>query len=653
MNSKSQRKDIDFLRAISVIAVIIYHADFKYGNFHFFKGGFLGVDIFFVISGFLITKILIEEKISLLIFFERRIRRIFPMLIIVLIVTYFFAWKYLYPEDLTSFSESVISSILYISNYFFWMIGQQYGAQTSSNIPLLHTWSLGIEIQFYLIFPFILLFFSKYFKKIKIISFVFIFIISIAISEYLSRKAPAFNFYVFLSRFWEFLLGTFSYWISKRINNKICKYNLIVNLSFVLILCNFFIFSNVSRLPSLLTLFCLIPVSLILIVNNQNNQYSSLLNFKGFLFIGKISYSLYLLHYPIFAFANYTGFITNVNSNFILNDFYKKLFLILVCIFLSTISYYYIENIFRKPKKISKRFLYVFLILFYSILFTLSIKVINNQGFKERFDNYFYSEKIIKKKIFNFIQDNECMDKEKKVCVFNKKGNKGSLILIGDSQMQAYQSILKDYSYENDLKLTIAISYGEKNDFLFKNYTKYQSNIDKDLNTYLDHLISSNQNTIIIGGRWQTLLSSSFDDDIDKMNEIKIKKKIIKQFIENLVSKGNKVIIVYPLPETDFEILPKLNEYYKKNKERPKYIYTFPYSDYKKKNFQIIEFLNHFNDEDIYRFYPDRVFCNNYVINRCITHDDKSFFFDDTYHLSLDGVKLVSVDLLKKLSEIF
>ena len=655
MTPKLYRVDIDFLRAISVIAVVIYHADFKYGNFHFLKGGFLGVDIFFVISGFLITKILIEEKIGLLFFFEKRIRRIFPLLIFVLIATYFFAWKHLYPEDLIFFSESIISSILFISNYFFWIVGQQYGAQTSSNIPLLHTWSLGIEIQFYIIFPLILLFFFKYFKKIKIILFIFIFIISIIIAEYLSRKAPAFNFYIFLSRLWEFLLGTFSYWVSNKINNKVYKdnYNIIVNLSFVLILSNFFIFSNVSRLPSLLTLFCLIPVTLILIVNNQKNQYSTLINFKGLIFIGKISYSLYLIHYPIFAFINYTEFTVNISSNFILNDIYNKLFLILFCIILSTISYHFIENIFRKPKKIPKKSLFIFLILSYSVLFALSIKIITNQGFKNRFENFFYSEKIIKRKIFNFSQDNQCMDKDKKVCVFNKKGTKGSLILIGDSQMQGYQSILKEFSYKNNLKLTIAISYGEKNDFLFKNYEKYKSNINKDLTTYLDDLMYSNQNIIIIGGRWQTLLSSSLKDENGKKNEIEVKKEIIKQFIEKLISKNNKVILIYPLPETDFEILPKLNEFYKNNKERPKYIYTFSYDKYKEKNFEIINFLNHFNEKNIFRVYPDRVFCDNHVSRRCIAHDDKSIFYDDTYHLSLDGVKLVSYELLNKLNELF
>ena len=170
------RGDIDGLRAISVLSVIFYHAFGK----TIFPGGFIGVDIFFVISGYLITRIILNSlfesnSFDIFEFYERRARRILPMLFFVILVSIPFSWILLMPEYLVDYSKSVISSILFVSNYFFYFSTTEYGAESSLLKPFLHTWSLGIEEQFYLIFPIFITILYNFRKNILIFILVFFF----------------------------------------------------------------------------------------------------------------------------------------------------------------------------------------------------------------------------------------------------------------------------------------------------------------------------------------------------------------------------------------------------------------------------------------------------------------------------------------------
>ena len=145
------RSEIDGLRALAILPVILFHAGFK-----FFSGGFIGVDIFFVISGYLITSIIIKEKESgvftLIDFYERRARRILPALFFVMLISLPLAWFWLIPEDMKSFSKSLISICSFSSNIFYWL-SEGYFSTSSELIPFLHTWSLSVEEQYYLFFP--------------------------------------------------------------------------------------------------------------------------------------------------------------------------------------------------------------------------------------------------------------------------------------------------------------------------------------------------------------------------------------------------------------------------------------------------------------------------------------------------------------------
>ena len=158
INPIYRRPEIDGLRAIAVLVIILYHAKIVIFGRDWFEGGYIGVDIFFVISGYLITRIILEElfktgSFSFLNFYERRVRRILPMLFTVMLVTFPFAWKYLLPANFLEYSKSILSAVLFSSNFFFYFVTTEYGAESALLKPFLHTWSLGVEEQFYIVFP--------------------------------------------------------------------------------------------------------------------------------------------------------------------------------------------------------------------------------------------------------------------------------------------------------------------------------------------------------------------------------------------------------------------------------------------------------------------------------------------------------------------
>ena len=181
----SYRPEIDGLRAIAVGAIILYHAQISILGYLPFKGGFIGVDIFFVISGYLITSIILKEffttgSFSFKHFYERRVRRILPALLFVMLASLPFAWMYLLPSSLIDFSKSILYSLGFSSNFYFHYSGLQYGVQHGLLKPFLHTWSLAVEEQFYILFPIVLLIILKYFRKYLIHILILTFVLSLS-----------------------------------------------------------------------------------------------------------------------------------------------------------------------------------------------------------------------------------------------------------------------------------------------------------------------------------------------------------------------------------------------------------------------------------------------------------------------------------------
>ena len=358
------RPEIDGLRAIAVGAVIFYHAQITILNYQPFKGGFIGVDIFFVISGYLITSIILKELIktgsfSFKYFYERRIRRILPALISVMIVSLPFAWMYLLPVSFIDFSKSILYSLGFSSNFYFHYSGQQYGAESGLIKPFLHTWSLSVEEQFYILFPVTLLIAFKYFRKYLIHILILGFFISLGLADWTSKNHPSFNFYISPTRGWELLAGSilayFEITQGYRSKNKMLIL-ILPTIGLFLILHSILFFNDEMFHPSFYTLSPIIGVCLIIWFSQKDEFVTKILSTKLFIGIGLISYSLYLWHYPIFAFSRITSF-TDANI-------FKKFFLVSSVLIISISSYFFIEKPFRnKNFHFTKVLLIIFTII--------------------------------------------------------------------------------------------------------------------------------------------------------------------------------------------------------------------------------------------------------------------------------------------------
>lgn len=346
------RPDIDGIRAIAIISVILFHFDFRY-----FSGGFVGVDIFFVISGFLITsliqkEIIVSHTFSFKKFYIRRAKRLLPAFLVTLFFTTLFAILILSPTHLQRFSGALISSLLSISNFYFWLENDYFDVASSFK-PLLHTWSLAIEEQFYLLWPISIVLLMKIRKKIYIIFFIIIIgLFSIYLNSIfvdsninfitqmfplISKDGNATIFYLLPFRFFEFLLGAILVWIPMKQNYKYF-YDILFLIGLICIGYSILYFDKKIIFPSY---FALIPTfgTALLIYSGYKSKFKFIITNKFMVKIGLISYSLYLIHWPIIVFINYLYDEISL---------FNKLFIIFISILLAFVSYKFIEQPFRK-----------------------------------------------------------------------------------------------------------------------------------------------------------------------------------------------------------------------------------------------------------------------------------------------------------------
>ncbi len=276
------RPEIDSLRAISVLGVIIYHSKIYFLGELFFQGGYYGVDIFFVISGYLITSIIYEDlsknNFSLKKFYVKRCRRIFPALIFTIFISLLLSWYSIMPVSFIDYAKSIIYSLTFISNYYFYFSGLEYGAVSGLLKPLLHTWSLAIEEQFYIIFPLLFILGFKIFRKNLIFYFTIILFVSFMTALYYSNFAPYFNFYFIGSRAWELLIGSLLFLLSHKssLRIKTIYSNLFTFFGLFIIFISFQFSNDAIPNPNLKTLLPLIGAAIIILTYKKEGFFNLL-----------------------------------------------------------------------------------------------------------------------------------------------------------------------------------------------------------------------------------------------------------------------------------------------------------------------------------------------------------------------------------------
>jgi peptidoglycan/LPS O-acetylase OafA/YrhL len=536
MKKISYSRSITSLRGISVIGVLLYHSKYP-----FFKGGYLGVDIFFIISGFLIGNIIFSElsenNFSFSKFYLRRGRRLIPSLLFTIVLTYVVGYLLFLPEDFLILKYSIPYTLLFIGNIFFWKTNDYFSPSTDI-LPLSHLWSLAIEEQFYLLFPFFIFLFykSKFLKKnikyVILIGALLSFLYSNSEFYNLPFDCPTTNcievtnFYWLHTRAWEILIGVSLNFVrlkSSNLNNQLLIFGLLtIIFSFI------FTFEEFNH-PGIGTVPILFGTVLV-IISSLNKDDNFLGRSKILYFFGNISYSLYLIHFPFFVVRNYFAFNLLTYNSF---DFLPIL-LILLSVVVSYFMWKYIETPFRNYDLITNKKFALISTLLVIGLFTISAtSLIPNKPQNAQYEKFNFSTDFgIKRDCFfeEIPKEIETID----VCM-TPLGDKKNILILGSSIAKNIYSGMINL-YQDSVNFDVVIVTGcpplvEKYNIDIQNFNETKCEvIYKQINKNLNN---KNYSKIILSYQWGELIKNElfkeqtlFDFTLDNILTLHPKEKI-------------------------------------------------------------------------------------------------------------------------------
>lgn len=504
------RLEIDAFRAIAVLAVIIFHL-----NPNYLPGGFIGVDIFFVISGFLITS-LIEKQIEnnnfkFIDFYVRRIKRLLPLFFSVIFFSLIAGYFILFPGIYRKFAGDAIASNFFLANFKFSVSGNYFDEDKIN--PILHLWSLAVEEQFYLVFPvfYVLIYRCLYKYRVYVLSIVLI--VSLLLAEYMSSTPKYENYSYFLlpTRMWELLSGCL---LAITSPNPIKKYNSIISWSgMLLFIIGLFVIKESSTFPGLITLIPIIGI--VFMIAGGNHGFAKILSNKLFLFLGGISYSLYMLHWPFIIYLK----VLYPNLEF---DALYSIVFIVILVLISYLSKKYIEDYFRYKK--TKSYLLTILVYFIIpsiLLTTASLYIYKKRGMPER---YGVDVKVT-------ITSTVKCPPLTKGCFISNNTSEPYTILLGDSHALHFSNLFKEWFNDKNLSLKLYSAGGcefYSKDFISTDCENVKSMIKQELET---------PKIIIIAKRYDLV----YEDE-------KFRKDFF-DYVNNLTEIGHKVIIVNQVPK--------------------------------------------------------------------------------------------------------
>jgi peptidoglycan/LPS O-acetylase OafA/YrhL len=522
------RFDIDGIRAIAIIIILIFHVDPR------LTGGFIGVDIFFVISGFLITSMIWRENekgdFSFVLFYAKRLRRLFPAFFVMVVSCFIFVLYFGLYYEITTYAKSALSSLFYMSNIFFYTQSDYFSADLELN-PLLHTWSLSVEEQFYLIFPIIIFYLYK--NKEKAVKYlVILFIISLCFSEFLVKFDSSAGFFLSPSRFWQFLAGAILAIYTPHIMLGRTLSETMAIFGGILIFGCVFMLTHESPFPGLIAI---IPTlgTILLIWGTKNTQTTTnkLLSSPLPRFFGNISYSLYLWHWPVIVFYK-----INISPSL---NYVDKIIVLIVAISLGYLSWKFVEQRTRVISLKKKKYFFVMVGLSSLLLSVLSLVAIQTNWLKSekmqwemQMESYIsYQMKAQLGKCFLFSGADDVNFYNEKECITIGKEN--NVVLIGDSHAAQYYSALNTLDKIGDLSQIT--SSGCRPVLNGKGHTRCTELMKKTFKSLLDHYPFD---TIILAARWQ-------DTELVKLKETL---EFLKNKVPNIIVIGRVIEYSQSLP---------------------------------------------------------------------------------------------------------
>ncbi len=375
------RREIDGLRALAVVPVILFH-----GGFEAFGGGFIGVDVFFVISGYLITTIILAElekgSFSILRFYERRARRILPALFLVMACCLPFAWLWLLPKDLAEFSRSMAAVAVFLSNVLFWRESGYFDTAAELK-PLLHTWSLAVEEQYYVLFPLFLLLAWRMGRRALVAGIALVAVASLAAADRFALTSPAATFFLLPTRLWELAIGALcAFWLARESvapERAVWREALAVA-GVVLVGASVLLFDEATPFPSVYALVPTVGTALLILYARPNTAVGKALGTPLLVGIGLISYSAYLWHQPLFSFARHRSFVEPSST--------LMAVLAVATLGLAWMSWRFVEQPFRRAGTIGRNTVFGFALVGSALFIALGAFGYLRGGFPERIPNY-------------------------------------------------------------------------------------------------------------------------------------------------------------------------------------------------------------------------------------------------------------------------
>lgn len=630
--SSDYRPDIDGLRALAIMAVLIFHARPSW-----LSGGFLGVDIFFVISGFLITGIIQRDlelgRFSISRFYEKRIRRIIPALYAVLIASVITAYFLLLPSEMEEFARSVHYTVFSISNFYFLDQFQNYFGGDAHSAPLLNTWSLAVEEQYYLFFPLLLILFHKFTrsKKTKEILFVALFLTSLIAAYFIGKSQPMSAFFMLPFRLWEMMAG--SLLALMPISKSSHKFgDTISQFSWITIIFSFLLVSEINLIPGLSALpACLATVAIIHYGRSHETHVKRLLSLKPLVALGLISYSVYLWHWPLMVFAR---------------DLHlPPIALISISIILGWLSWKFIEEPFRKPTFLTRKKIFTLWALSTFMFVSAAMFVKKSHGLAFRFPEKARYFLAFKERPTTYLHDVKKHYDPSLAPTFGTPNVEPTIALLGDSHADALAPIVDQLARENGLAFRLFTISGQSPIEGIVAADKGSPEKSGAYSTKTLALLAANPklNTVVLHSRWSIYnrgknelgphhFPALFGHDFKTRNELdSYYAQQIRETIRQLLAAGKKVVLIYPVPEPVLNVPDFLARKVIEQQNLPEYV---PCHSYFPRQQFVIDTLDALQDPKIIHLRPAEILLKNGQLQ--ILKDNQPLFSDDD-HLSEAG----------------
>lgn len=626
------KAEVDGLRAIAIIPVVLFHAGFT-----LFSGGFVGVDIFFVISGYLITHIILgdlkTQTFSFAKFYERRARRIFPALFVVMLTALPFAWLWLLPEDLKNFSRSLYFVCLFASNILFWRTSGYFDGDAELK-PLLHTWSLGVEEQYYVVFPALMLFVWRLQKHFVAALLTGLLVLSLYFANMKIADNPMSAFYFLPYRAWELLIGALiaTYESShEQTTWRAWQCQALSMLGGLLVFVGIFFLNKNTPYPSYYTLLPVAGAALLILFARAGTWMYAALSNQVLVSLGLISYSTYLWHQPVFALAKH-----RLGDTLALSTLAGLVVLVFV---LAYLSWKYVEHPFRNPHVIRTRPFVIASVLGLAFFIGVGAMGDTQDGYPSRFN---YIEKYAgdigqepffayAKQNFHVCTPNTLAQQSLKAgmvqrCMQSKRNVPIDVVLLGDSHAEhlfiGLAEGLRNTNLAYYIKATPSLIRNPEFDLIFKEIAESRSIHTVLLSMYW------------VGKIYALPNGQSFDKELEDT-------------VAFLVKAGKKVVIFNDVPRFPFPA------------ERCKYFAdevgrsTCDISKWSIVRYELyyaatLERLA--NDYPNVRYLSLRdLFCAD---NSCSMVNDDVLMFRDAHHLNILGSKFVGRKILEQLPDL-